>query len=50
MNLAVERPEIEYFFSRWPALYKGYLARNGFEVLRDIVWLGHRIITSRAVS
>jgi|GEM_PF-1483737 len=47
LSIQEERPLLSYFFSRWPAFFPECLARCGFDIVKDVHWMGHRIVTAR---
>jgi 2-polyprenyl-3-methyl-5-hydroxy-6-metoxy-1,4-benzoquinol methylase len=48
-DIIAERPILDYFFERWPSYYRGGLSRNRFEVVKELSWMGHRIVVARAL-
>jgi len=34
---------LKYFFAYWPQNYKGLLTANGYQIIKDLNWLVHRI-------
>ena len=47
-SLAEEKALLDYFLARWPKYHREYLKREGFQVIKDFCWMGHRIVVSRA--
>jgi 2-polyprenyl-3-methyl-5-hydroxy-6-metoxy-1,4-benzoquinol methylase len=47
-SLVEEKALLDYFLARWPKYYGEYLKREGFQVIKDFCWMGHRIVVSRA--
>ena len=41
-----EEALLEHFFSHWLKGYKEILASHGFHIVKDNVWLVHKIITT----
>ncbi|MBF0518990.1 MAG: class I SAM-dependent methyltransferase [Nitrospirae bacterium] len=45
-SLIEERQLLDYFTNRWPSFYKGSLKRSGFNIVREVSLIGHRIVVS----
>lgn len=47
-SLVEEKELLCYFLDKWPGYYKECLQRNGFAILREFLWMGHRILAAQA--
>jgi 2-polyprenyl-3-methyl-5-hydroxy-6-metoxy-1,4-benzoquinol methylase len=47
-SLVEEKELLYYFLDKWPGYYKECLQRNGFDILRESLWMGHRILAAQA--